>query len=159
MSGRNNIYETENVKSVNRRDSGFTLIETVIALLVLTIGLLGMAALSISVMQGNKSSNRISTATALAQDKMEEFRGLGSAALMENDPAGTENYGSIRIKEDEPPPEEFYPYKRVVETEDNTYYDGSGNIVTITKTVTVRVHWNPQDDTRNYVETKMLFSR
>ena len=157
MNGRNNIYETGNGKSVNRRDSGFTLIETVIAMLVLTIGLLGMAALSISVMQGNKSSNQISTATALAQDKLEKLRGLGSAELMENDPAGTENYGLIRINEDEDPPPEFYPYKRVVETADNTYYDGSGNIVTTTKTVTVTVEW---EDTKTHsVQTQMLFSR
>ncbi len=51
MSGRNNIYETENGKSVNRRDSGFTLIEVVVAMLVLTIGLLGTANLAIYVMK------------------------------------------------------------------------------------------------------------
>jgi len=159
MNSGNNIPETENGKSVIRRDTGFTLIEVVVALLVLTIGLLGMAALAISVMQGNKSSNQISTATALAQDKMEEFRGLGYEGLPSSNSPPPENYGGIP---------NFPHYKRVVNLATKYLYsddtvsetlNSTKVITTITRTVTVKVHWNPQDDTRNYVETKMLFSR
>ncbi len=150
MNGRNNIYETENGKSVNRRDSGFTLIETVIALLVLTIGLLGMAALSISVMQGNKSSNRISTATAVAQDKMEELRGLGYDNLPASDS------GDIDIN--------GLSYSWDVETV-TTRYDADGDVttdpddpvLTITKKVTVTVEW--EDAETHSVSTQMLFTR
>ena len=176
MSGRRNIPETKNgMSAVRFNNSGFTLIEIVVALLVLTIGLLGMAGLSIEVMKGNKSSNQISTATALVQDKMEKLRELGYENLPAPNSTVTEDYGSIRINEneDEDPPLEFKHYKRIVSLLPNEtihlYSDGTKsydndiiagkNLITSTKTVTVRVHWNPQDDTRNYVETKMLFSR
>jgi len=135
---------------VNLRDSGFTLIETVIAMLVLTIGLLGMAALSISVMQGNKSSNRISTATALAQDKMEELRGLGYDNLPGSDS------GDIDIN--------GLSYSWDVETV-TTRYDANGDVttdpddpvLTITKKVTVAVEW--EDAKTHSVTNQMLFSR
>jgi len=165
MNSGKNIPETENGKSVNRRDSGFSLVETVVALLVLTVGLLGMATLAIYVMKGNKSSNQISTATALVQDKMEKLRGLGYENLPSYD---LEDYGSIRINEDEDPPPEFYPYKRVVNVETQYLYsdgtvsgtfDSTKNIVTITKTAMVKVNWNPQYENRNFVEIQTLFSR
>lgn len=141
MSGRNNIYETENVKSVNRRDSGFTLIETVIALLVLTIGLLGTAALAISVMQGNNDSRQISTATALAQDKMEEIRGLGYQGVIDNDPSGTE---SIEV--------DSHTYRRDVVMN----VDSPAQFM---NTLTVTVYWDLDDLSHNRVENKMVISR
>ena len=58
-------------------NSGFTLIEVLVAMVILTVGLLGTAALITGIINGNKLSNRISTATTCAQDKMEEIRRLG----------------------------------------------------------------------------------
>ena len=139
MSGRKNIPETKNgMSTVHCNNSGFTLIETVIALLVLTIGLLGMASLAISVMQGNKSSNQISTATALAQDKMEELRGLGYKDLPGSDSTVTENSVSG-----------FPKYKRVVVTD----VDWPAQFM---KKVTVTVYW---DSDKHSVENKMIISR
>ena len=135
---------------MNRRDSGFSLVETVVALLVLTVGLLGMATLAIYVMKGNKSSNQISTATALAQDKMEKLRGLGYEGLPSSNSTVTENYGSIRINEDEAPPPEFYPYKRVVVTKVD-------DPVQFMKTVTVAVSW--VSDKEHSVKNTMIISR
>lgn len=141
MSGRNNIPETENGKSVIRRDSAFTLIETVIALLVLTIGLLGMAALAISVIQGNNDSRQISTATALAQDKMEEIRGLGYQGVIDNDPSGTE---SIEV--------DSHTYRRDVVMN----LDSPAQFM---NTLTVTVYWDLGDLSHNWVENKMVISR
>lgn len=57
-------------------NSGFTLMEVLVAMVILTVGLLGTAALIIGIINGNKTSNRISTATVLAQDKMEEIKSM-----------------------------------------------------------------------------------
>ncbi len=61
----------------NNNNSGFTLMEVLVAMLILSVGLLGMAALITGIINSNKLSNRISTATVLAQDKMEEIRRVG----------------------------------------------------------------------------------
>jgi len=58
-------------------DKGFTLIEVLIAIVILSVGLLGMASLTVAIIQGNKFSNDLTTATTLAQDKMEDIRRLG----------------------------------------------------------------------------------
>lgn len=58
-------------------NKGFSLIEILVAMVILSIGLLGTAALTASIIRGNQVSKRISTATTCAQDKMEEIRMLG----------------------------------------------------------------------------------
>lgn len=61
------------------QESGFTLIEIFIAIVVLTIGLLGTAVLTTGVVRGNLSSRNITTATAIAQSCFEENRRVGYA--------------------------------------------------------------------------------
>lgn len=56
--------------------NGFTLLELLIALTILTIGLLGLAGLHIAAIQGNVSGFKISTATAVAQERIEELKAL-----------------------------------------------------------------------------------
>ena len=58
----------------NHNDNGFTLIEVLIAIVILSVGLLGMASLTVGIINGNKFSNGLTTATTLAQDKMEDIR-------------------------------------------------------------------------------------
>jgi len=55
-------------------ERGFTLIEVLIALTILTIGLLAVATMQISAIHGNKMGNDISRAIFLAQDKLEELK-------------------------------------------------------------------------------------
>lgn len=57
-----------------RHNRGFTIIEVLIALSVLTIGLLGVAGLTLMIIYGNSFSRTLTTATALAHDKLEELR-------------------------------------------------------------------------------------
>ncbi|MCC6544615.1 MAG: prepilin-type N-terminal cleavage/methylation domain-containing protein [Nitrospirae bacterium] len=62
---------------------GFSLLELLIALTVLAIGLLGLAGLHIAAIQGNVSGFKISTATAVAQERIEVLKALdGSAAAL-----------------------------------------------------------------------------
>ncbi|MEA3416821.1 MAG: prepilin-type N-terminal cleavage/methylation domain-containing protein [Thermodesulfobacteriota bacterium] len=65
------------MRRLRDNNSGFTLIEVLIAMVILTVGLLGTAALIIGIINSNKLSNRISTATVLAQDKMEDIKRIG----------------------------------------------------------------------------------
>jgi prepilin-type N-terminal cleavage/methylation domain-containing protein len=55
------------------RDSGFTLIETMIALLVLTIGLVGTAALMTTTVSTTARSHLMGTAAMLASEKLEDL--------------------------------------------------------------------------------------
>ena len=75
--------------------AGFTLMEVLIAIVLLTIGLLGMAALTVGVMDGNTHSRELTTATTLAQDQMEEMKRLGYFNTPSTDTTTTQDYGSI----------------------------------------------------------------
>lgn len=104
---------------------GFTLVEVLVAITVLSIGLLGMAGLTTSVMRGNSVSNRMTTAITLSQDKMEDIRRLGHSGTPKTDTTVTEDYDSI--------PD--YPlYKRVTITD-------VGKPAPDMKMVTVTVYW------------------
>ena len=59
---------------------GFTLIEIFIAIVLLTVGLLGTAALTTGVVRGNLASKNMTTATAIAQTCLEENRRVGYQA-------------------------------------------------------------------------------
>src|SRR2546430_107018 len=73
--------------------NGFTLIEILIATVIITIASLGIATLTVGVIRGNSLSMRMTTATTLAQDRLEEAKRLGYSKV--NTIAVTENYGNI----------------------------------------------------------------
>jgi type IV pilus assembly protein PilV len=75
---------------IARNQEGFTLIEIFIAIILLTIGLLGTAVLTTGVVRGNLASKNMTTATAIAQTCLEENRRVGysSAGAV---PAGGSN--------------------------------------------------------------------
>ena len=59
--------------------AGFTLIEVLVAIVLLTVGLLGTAALTTGVVRGNVTGKHLTTATAIAQSCFEENRRVGYA--------------------------------------------------------------------------------
>ena len=61
----------------NQTNKGFTLIEVLIAVFLLTVALLGTAALTTTVIRGNFFSQASTTATTLAKDKIEELKARG----------------------------------------------------------------------------------
>ena len=66
-----------------RNKRGFTLLEILVAITILATGLLGVAGLNLGIMKGNLVSNRVTTATALAQDKMENINRMDYSQVTE----------------------------------------------------------------------------
>ena len=131
------------MRRLRDNNSGFTLMEVLAAMLILSIGLLGMAALITGIINSNKLSNRISTATVLAQDKMEEIRGKGYDGIGDID--NTNPY------EDEDPVTGYSKFKRV------TFIKGVGSpVVSGLKSITVTVSW---DSNAHSVELKTILAQ
>jgi prepilin-type N-terminal cleavage/methylation domain-containing protein len=63
-----------------KNEKGFTLLEIFIAIVLLTVGLLGTAALTTGVVRGNEASKNLTAATAVAQTCLEENRRVGYAS-------------------------------------------------------------------------------
>ena len=56
-----------------KHEDGFTLIEVLVAIVVLSIGLLGVAAMQVTAIRVNSSSNTLTQATNVAQDQLERL--------------------------------------------------------------------------------------
>ncbi|MBI5780285.1 MAG: type IV pilus modification protein PilV [Rhodocyclales bacterium] len=63
------------------KSSGFSLLEVLIAVLVLAVGLLGVAALQLNGLKNNQSALQRSLATALAYSMMDSMRANRTSAL------------------------------------------------------------------------------
>ena len=68
---------------MNLKEKGFTLIELMIAMIVLGIGILALIQMQVAAMSGNLSANQMTIATTLAQDEIEQLKrlALSDAAL------------------------------------------------------------------------------
>ena len=76
-----------------KKQTGFTLIEVVAGLIILAIGLLGIAAMQITATKGGYFSNNVTQATIFAQDKLEYLKNLSySDSNLSN---GLHNEGTI----------------------------------------------------------------
>lgn len=62
-----------------RSESGFSLIEVLAAVVLLSIIAVGLSAATIGGIRSNTTSRQITAATSLVHDKMEEFRSLNLA--------------------------------------------------------------------------------
>ena len=60
-----------------RRKEGFSLIEVLVALVILAVGLLGLALFQTTAIKGNAIASKWTVATELAQDRLERFRHVG----------------------------------------------------------------------------------
>ena len=80
--------------TMNLKEKGSTLLEMMIAVLVLGVGILALIQMQVAVMNGNLSANQMTTATTLAQDEIEQLKRLAltNAALTDSN-AG--NNGSL----------------------------------------------------------------
>jgi type IV pilus assembly protein PilV len=59
-----------------QESNGFTLVEVVVALVILAVGLLAIAAMQITSTKGGYFSSNVTQATIFAQDKLENLKNL-----------------------------------------------------------------------------------
>lgn len=105
-------------------NDGVTLMETILTIAIIAIGLFAVMGAVTIVIKGNTHSKRVTTATTMAQDKMEYFKKVDY-----NDVLGTSTVTT-----------EYY---LVAVVQNNTP-------VANTKTITVNVYWDPADATSSH---------
>lgn len=118
------------------------MLEVLIGLIILTVGLLGLAAMQITFLRGNSFSIKMTEATSIARNKIEDFNNT----LFENIASGKEAgpiVGSTGMN---------YTRNWVVVDVDN---DGDGEIDW--KVVDVTTNWN--DPTPHQVSLSTVVSR
>lgn len=82
-----------------RWGAGLTLLEVLIALTILSIGLLGIALLQVTAVRGNASSGVAVLAARFAQDRLEEFRGEAFPGIVSSPgvtPEGKPDFAALR---------------------------------------------------------------
>ncbi|MBN1227903.1 MAG: prepilin-type N-terminal cleavage/methylation domain-containing protein [Deltaproteobacteria bacterium] len=73
-------------KKRKNNTGGFTLVEVMIAISIFTIGILAIASMQISAINGNDSANNLTGATTWAQDRIEELLALPYANVVNGGP-------------------------------------------------------------------------
>ena len=121
-----NIQKVFSKKKVCDNQSGFTLLEVLIAISILTVGLLGVAQMQIMGIKGNYFSGNTTAALSLAEEQMEGLLGTSYINVISgndgNNPIDeTGQAGGI--------------YTR-------TWVVANNTPITDTKTVTVSVSWD-----------------
>jgi len=71
-----------------RGNGGFSLIEVLIALVILAVGLLGLALFQTTAIKGNAIASKWTVATELAQDRLERFRHVDWTSIQPSVPGG-----------------------------------------------------------------------
>lgn len=119
---------------------GFTLLEVMIAVFLLTVAIMGVASLTTSVIKGNSSSQALTTATTLAKDKMEEQKAASFTALPT---AGSPDYAKAD--------------GTVQTSAAGSYYSRTWGVAgTDPKTITVTVIWPTNQTVQRRVELKTI---
>ena len=81
---RSHCSINENHRTQSRKkgyQQGFSLVEVLVAILLLTVGLLALAKMQTQAVASNSFGNQLTQATFLAQDKLEELRLLNECFL------------------------------------------------------------------------------
>jgi type IV pilus assembly protein PilV len=140
------MKKTQPLRKVKKNQihrQGFTLIEVLVAITILTIGLLAVAKMQVSAIQGNYFSNNTTTALTLAEQKMEDLLGRNYATdadLVDTQAGNNTDLTSLVTKDHEElnVNEEGVAgsgiYHRVWNVADDTP-------ITDTKTITIIVTW------------------
>jgi prepilin-type N-terminal cleavage/methylation domain-containing protein len=76
-SGRTDRHETFSVIKKIRNDKGYTLIEMLIAIAILSVGLLAVATMQISSIRVNDTARKMTRRATVAQDRLEYLMSLG----------------------------------------------------------------------------------
>jgi type IV pilus assembly protein PilV len=116
-----------------RKQHGFTLTEMLVALSVLSIGMLGMSRITVSTISVHTTNEHLATASELLQDSMERIKKAGYVNA--NPATVTDAYGSLSNYDTYGGTHfDYSHYKRVTSIMADTP-------ATNMKTVTVTVYW------------------
>jgi prepilin-type N-terminal cleavage/methylation domain-containing protein len=116
-------------------ESGLTLIETLISLMVFSVGMLGLSGLTTVIIHGNTLSQRMTIATVLAQDKAEAMHNMPYKQLASQvESILTDNQSR---------------YTRRTEVTDNTPGQGM-------KTVSIAVYWTQSKSAKRHVSLQTI---
>lgn len=117
------VYEMRNIKynMIRKNESGFSLVEVLIGLVILAIGFLGIASMQIASVKGDIFSSSATQATVLAEDKLEYLKNLSYSDS--NLSPGQHNEGAI--------PDTIFSRRYSI-------VEDVGNSI---KTITVTVQW------------------
>jgi len=124
--------------------SGFTLIEVLVAMLLLTMGLLGLAALQVSSLNFNQSAYNRSVATELANDLADRMRAnvSGVAAYTATAPTVAKTIvnckNSIGCSPANMAENDLYEWNQVVT---NALTNGVGQITVANSIFTISISW------------------
>lgn len=114
--------------------SGFSLIEVLVAIVILSLGMLGMAGLQASSLRNNQAAYYRSQATLLAYDILDRMRANRAVAGQYDVPLGPLGAGPAGIV-----------LTDLTEWKDTLARElpgGDGSILTVNSMVTVQVRWN-----------------
>lgn len=132
-----------------KSEKGFTLIEILIAIVILGIAFMGLANMQIACINGNSNASQLTKAIILAQDKMEEIKSLNydHPDLADSNPGNNGNLrqsidpqysdhkeGHIEIKggsTQSVPDLHYGSYTRIWNVADNTPLPGRKTVVVI----------------------------
>jgi len=118
---------------------GFTLLEVLVAIVILTIGLLGAAGLTTGIIRGNHYSKNITSATAAAQSQLESVKSGGyTNAVAANFPDDTVSMGGMTFS------------RQTTITDDSP--DAS------MKTISVTVSWTESNNTARSVTLQTILA-
>lgn len=87
-------------------EGGFTLVEIMVGMVLITIGILAMAALAVAVIEANRGATNRTRADQVLHEKVEEFRSVDYADIVTGtdtvDMAGVEIVRTWAITDDVP---------------------------------------------------------
>lgn len=98
-SGKTDKHKTFSVIKKLRNDEGYTLIELLIAISILSVGLLAVATMQISSIRVNDTARKMTRRATMAQDRLEYLMSLGythavltTAGSPHSDPSAPSGY-------------------------------------------------------------------
>lgn len=89
------VSSTETAATKKRSQTGFTLIEVLIAMTILSIGILGIAQMQIMAIGGNDTAGSTTVALNLAQQQLENIINADYDDLVDANPANNADLTSI----------------------------------------------------------------
>jgi type IV pilus assembly protein PilV len=121
-------------------EEGFTLIEIMITLVILSIGLVALAGLQVSAIKGNAFSKRMTTAVSIANERLEQIKDKAYADILSESPT------QIPIKYPNEP--EMIFIRQVTVTNNSPLAN--------TKTVNVTVTWSDGSNSHSVPITTII---